>query len=111
MNVCFTLRVDFNNKDKARELKCYWCPDDKKWKKSFCKKYYPRIDNHEFLRVINRFKETCYENDFIIEDDDGLEELQDWVDEDLEKIEKCIAKPSPIDAYRGRGSTCLIVDE
>lgn len=114
MNVCFTLRVDFNDKDKARELKCYWSPDDKKWKKSFQKKYYPRIDNHEFLRIVKRFMQTCYDNDFIIEDDEGLEDLQDWCDEDTAIAEKHMAKakvePIVVKSF-DTGTKCLIVDD
>ena len=117
--VCFTLRVDYNDKDKARDLKCCWSPDAKRWKKSFNMKYYPNEDIHGFLRMVQRFVQACFENDFIIEDDEGLEDLQDAVDKDNEIIEKNMAKPSeirqvpiapsPIDAYRG--TKCLIVDD
>jgi hypothetical protein len=115
--VCLTLRVDFNDKDKAKELKCYWSPDDKKWKKSFDMKYYRNEDIHSFLRIIKRFMQTCYDNDFIIEDDEGLEDLQDAVDNDNAIIEKNIAKPMapivpiPIDAHIDSGTKCLIVDD
>lgn len=120
MNVCFTLRVHYLDKDKARDLKCYWSPDDKKWKKLFNKRFYSSVDNHEFLSIVKRFKQTCCDNDLIIEDDEGLEDLQDWCDEDRAITEKCLAKPverhvpiakSPIDAYRGTGIKCLIVDD
>ena len=121
MNVCFTLRVHYLDKDKARDLKCFWSPDDKKWKKTFNKRYYPSVDNHEFLRIINRFKQACTDNDLIIEDDEGLEDLEEWCDNDNIITEKNIAKPSeirkvpfaksPIDAYRGTGTKCLIVDD
>jgi hypothetical protein len=118
--VCFTLRVDFNDKDTARELKCFWSPDDKKWKKSFNMKYYPHEDIHSFLRIVKRFMQTCYDCNFKIEDDEGLEDLQDAVDEDNAIIEKCNAKPKerhipiapgPLDTHRGRGTKCLIVDD
>lgn len=132
MNVCFTLRVDYDDKDKARELKCYWSPDDKKWKKSFQKKYYPSFDNHEFLRIVKEFMQKCYDCNFKIEDDEGLEDLQDWCDEDSAITEKHIAKPKvepkverhtegglrhipiapgPLDAHRRRATQCLIVDD
>jgi hypothetical protein len=120
--VCFTLRVDFDDKDTARELKCYWSPDDKKWKKTFNMKYYPHENIDGFLRIVKRFMQTCYDNNFKIEDDEGLEDLQDAVDKDNEITEKCNMEreknirhipiaPSPIDAYRGTGTKCLIVDD
>jgi hypothetical protein len=112
MNVCFTLRVHYLDKDKARDLKCYWSPDDKKWKKTFNKRYYPMENPDGFLRIINRFKQACTDNDLIIEDDEGLEDLEEWCDNDNIITEKNIAKPSeirqvpftksPIDAYRGK---------
>jgi hypothetical protein len=34
-NVEFIVKVSYDNKHYAKELKCRWSPDDKKWKRSF----------------------------------------------------------------------------
>jgi hypothetical protein len=82
-DVCFTLRVSYDDRDKAKELKCRWCPDTKKWKKSFTNKgFYRDVDILDYYHNVQHFIKRCGQEHILIEDDEGLEELEDYMIED-----------------------------
>jgi hypothetical protein len=89
-DVCFTLRVSFADKDKAKELKCFWCPEEKKWKKKFSNSgFYRDRDISDFYDNVKHFEKRCKQEHILIEDDEGLEELEDYMIDKEHITNKC----------------------
>jgi hypothetical protein len=80
-NVEFTVKVSYDTKHHAKELKCRWSPDDKKWKRSFTNTgQYGYSTAEKMYYAIASFVEQCQERDVQFEfDEDDFDELKDHV--------------------------------
>lgn len=97
--VDITLRVDFSEKDKAKELKCYWSPEDKAWKKTFSSTYYVNYNATydgqkipglcKYYNAILEFRNKVMNYDLYIKDDGEFENVKDYIEEHNLKCKKC----------------------
>lgn len=79
-------KASFSDNYKFKILKCRWNPNEKKWFKSFSKKYYPNCDNKEYMNNINKFINDCAEQDIRIEYIEGLDELKKYIFDNEVKV-------------------------
>ena len=78
-DVAFTLRVAYADKQKAKDLKCFWNPETKKWKKTFTNHgFYRDGDFCDYYNNVKHFMKRCASENIVIESIWGLDELEEY---------------------------------
>ena len=78
LSVFFVLRVSFSDKQKAKDLKCFWNPNLKKWVKEFFNRGKYDVDLDIYYSSVKRFIEKCKLENLVIESSNGLNELEEY---------------------------------
>ena len=80
LSVYFVLRVSFNDKQKAKDLKCFWNPTLKKWVKEFTNTGKYDVCISDYYDAVKHFMTRCSKENIQIESSNGLRELEEYVE-------------------------------
>ena len=83
----FVVCVDYDEKDTAKDLGCYWSMENRRWQKDFDSRHF-KGSIQDFKRVVDRFLKRCEAHSMHVMESEGLEELE----EALEIPVECLIK-------------------